>query len=53
LESYPAHELIWVARTQEIGLIYGEPSVVELSSNARIVYEDDDGALVLNDESIN
>ena len=53
LASYPARALIWVARTQKIGRMYGEPSAVELSSNARVVYEDDDGTLVLNDESIN
>ena len=53
LESYPARDLIWVARTQEICRLYGEPSAFGLSSNARVVYEDDDGTLVLNAEPIN
>jgi len=53
LESYPARDLIWVARTQETGRMYGETSAVKLSGNARVVYEDEDGTLVLNTKSLN
>jgi len=48
LEHFSAQDLVWVARTKAIAARYGFPSVLELSADARVVYEDEDGVLVLN-----
>lgn len=48
LEEYSANELIWVSRSRRIARLYGKPSQVTLCRDARVVYEDEDGTLVLN-----
>ncbi|MGH7813215.1 MAG: hypothetical protein ACREQI_04340 [Candidatus Binataceae bacterium] len=48
LADYPASKLIWVARTQEIATLYGIAAPIQLSQAAAVVYEDEDGTLVLN-----
>jgi hypothetical protein len=48
LAHFSARDLVWVARTEEIAGRYGFPVLLDLSDNARVVHEDEDGVLVLN-----
>ena len=46
LRSIPASQIVWVARQKETAQIYGPAELWTLSDQARIIHEDEDGALV-------
>ena len=46
LQSVHASQVIWVARDEATASTYGEPEKWVVGSNARLIYEDEDGALI-------
>ena len=46
LQSVSANRVIWVARSPEVAGRYGEPEEWAVGPEARIIHEDEDGALI-------